>query len=128
MNKVIHFEIATDDVARAKKFYQDVFGWQIMDMPGMQYSMVTTTEVDENHKPKEAGAINGGMYKRTQPNEASSIVISVPSIEEHLKLIESAGGKILVTKQAVGDMGFYARIQDTEENIVGLWENIEKAA
>lgn len=128
MNKVVHFEVAADDVARAKKFYHDVFGWEIMDVPGMDYTMVTTVALDDAHMPKESGAINGGLYKRTQAVEPSSIVIDVPSIEDHMKLVEAAGGKMLVMKQPVGDMGFYARIQDTEGNIVGLWENAKKTS
>jgi len=43
MNKVVHFEIPYDNQSRAQKFYQEVFGWQIMKMPDMDYHMVTTT-------------------------------------------------------------------------------------
>ena len=35
MDKVQHFEIPADDMARAKKFYGSVFGWRIQDVPGM---------------------------------------------------------------------------------------------
>lgn len=27
MNRVVHFEIQADDLDRAQKFYEDVFGW-----------------------------------------------------------------------------------------------------
>ena len=38
MGRVVHFEIAADDVERAKKFYA-IFGWEITSsgMPGMEY-------------------------------------------------------------------------------------------
>ncbi|MFZ2188044.1 MAG: VOC family protein, partial [Candidatus Moraniibacteriota bacterium] len=29
MNRIIHFEVQADDVARAKKFYEKAFGWKI---------------------------------------------------------------------------------------------------
>ncbi len=31
---IVHFEIPVDDVQRAKKFYQGLFGWQIQDAGG----------------------------------------------------------------------------------------------
>jgi len=32
MDKVVHFEIPADDVARATAFYGSVFGWDMQDM------------------------------------------------------------------------------------------------
>jgi hypothetical protein len=32
MNKVVHFEIPADDVARAKEFYGSIFDWELQDM------------------------------------------------------------------------------------------------
>lgn len=45
-NKVVHFEIPADDLDRAKKFYQSIFGWKIIDYPEMQYTIVQTVDVD----------------------------------------------------------------------------------
>ena len=64
MDKVVHFEVPADNLGRAKKFYQNVFGWKMMDVPGMDYVMVETT-ASENNRPKEPGAINGGMFARS---------------------------------------------------------------
>jgi uncharacterized protein len=47
MRSVVHFEIPADDVARAKEFYSSIFGWQLQDMPEMDYTIVKTTETDE---------------------------------------------------------------------------------
>jgi predicted enzyme related to lactoylglutathione lyase len=54
-------------------------------------------------------------------------VINVPSIDEDLKKIEKAGGKVVWTKSPVGDFGFYAQVADTEGNVVGLWEDVKKS-
>ena len=64
MDKVVHFEIPFEDKQRAMKFYTDSFGWQLADMPQMNYVMASTVDVDQNHMPKEAGAINGGLFPR----------------------------------------------------------------
>lgn len=31
MDKVVHFEIPTDDLDRAKKFYSSIFSWELQD-------------------------------------------------------------------------------------------------
>jgi predicted enzyme related to lactoylglutathione lyase len=126
MDKVIHFEIPADNLERAKKFYQSIFGWQLNDMPEMNYTGVTTVPTDSRHMPKEPGAINGGMYKRTKPDELPVFYINVPSIDDYLKKVERAGGKTILSKQKVSDMGFYARLSDTEGNVIGLWEHAMK--
>jgi predicted enzyme related to lactoylglutathione lyase len=54
------------------------------------------------------------------------IVISVPSIDEHIPKIEAAGGKLVVPKGEVPEMGYYAYFKDSEGNLMGLWEDIKK--
>jgi len=67
MDKVQHFEIAVDDISRAKKFYESLFGWKTTEMPmpeGGVYVGLQTGPVDEKSKPSEHGYIGGGMFKR----------------------------------------------------------------
>ena len=66
MRKVVHFEIPADDLGRAKEFYGSVFDWQLQDMEGMDYTSVTTVPVDDQQIPSEPGAINGGLFARTE--------------------------------------------------------------
>jgi len=64
MPTIVHFEIPSDNVERSKKFYSDLFGWNIEKVPadklpeGVEYWMVTTTD-DKGNK-----ALGGGMMKR----------------------------------------------------------------
>lgn len=127
MNKVVHFEIPADNMERAKKFYQEIFGWEIQDIPALQYTTVTTVPVDENRMPKEAGAINGGMAKRMQRGESPVLVISVPSVDEYITKVEKGGGKVMMQKMQIGSMGFYAKISDTEGNVLGIWQDLKQA-
>ena len=50
------------------------------------------------------------------------IVIEVESCEQRVKDIEAAGGGKVMGPVQVGDMGIYAQVTDTEENIIGLWQ------
>jgi predicted enzyme related to lactoylglutathione lyase len=123
MGGVVHFEIPADDVERAQSFYRDVFGWQINPMPEMSYTMVTTTESGEDGRPREPGAINGGMMRREGEISAPVITIAVDDIDATLKQISSSGGGTVQAKMPVGDMGFAAYFTDPEGNIIGLWQN-----
>lgn len=131
INPIVHFEIPADDVERAIKFYTDVFGWKItkMDMSadsstgGEPYYSVQTGEVDENMRPVTRGAINGGLMKRTNPGQVFANYISVDSIDEMLKKLESEGGKVCMPKTEIGkEMGWIALFQDPEGNMMGLHE------
>lgn len=126
MDKVIHFEIPFDNSQRAQKFYKEIFGWQINILPEMDYYMVNTVETDPNTMiPKEPGAINGGMLQRDPSGPNPVIVIGVNPIDDYLTKIEKAGGKVVMPKIAIGKFGFYARVSDTEGNIIGLWQTLK---
>ena len=122
--KVVHFEVPYDDGDRAQQFYSEVFGWQLMPMPDMGYTIVMTGPTDEQSGPTEAGFINGGMFARSDefPGKGPNIVVDVPSIDDALKQVAEAGGTVVTEKMPVGDMGFAGYFSDTEGNFVGLWE------
>ena len=120
--QVVHFEIPVDDVERAQAFYREAFGWTIMPMPEMSYTIVSTTETDESGMPKQPGAINGGMFSRQEPRTSPVIVVDVDDIDAALPNIEKLGGAVAVPKMAVGDMGFAAYFTDSEGNVIGLWQ------
>lgn len=123
MNKVVHFEIPSNDMERASKFYKEVFGWKINAIPNMGYTMLYTGPIDEKGMLKESGFINGGMMKRWKEIKNPVITINVDSIEEAAKKIVEHGGKIIREKMDVGTMGFAAYFADSEGNVMGLWEN-----
>ena len=121
MAKVVHFEIPFDDKARAMKFYASAFGWQLNDMPQMNYVIANTVEVDENHMPKEPGAINGGMMQRSKDASGPVVYVDVPSIDDAIKKVQAAGGTVVTPKTPIPDMGAFARVTDTEGNVVGIF-------
>jgi predicted enzyme related to lactoylglutathione lyase len=123
MRSVVHFEIPADDVARAKEFYSSIFGWQLQDMPEMDYTIVQTTAVDENHMPTAPGAINGGLMRRSQDTPAPVLTIDVESIDRALEQVEAAGGKVVRPRTEIPGMGAFAYFTDPEGNTLGLWEN-----
>jgi uncharacterized protein len=124
LDKVIHFEIPVDDLKRAQKFYQQGFGWIITPVPQLEYTLLSTVELDKDGMPKEHGAINGGMMQRSEEIKCPVLTISVEDIDEALKKIESLGGKIVQGKMEVPNMGITAYFKDSEGNVLGLWQVI----
>ena len=120
--RVVHFEIPFDDAERARGFYKDLFGWQIQEMPGMDYTIVSTGPSGEQG-PTEAGYIGGGMLARQQAATSGPVlVVDVDSIDDTLQRIGGMGGSTVVGKTPVGEMGFAAYFTDPEGNVIGLWE------
>lgn len=123
-NEVGHFEIPADRLDRAQKFYAATFGWKMNELPGMDYTMVSTGPVDEKGMPKAPGFIGGGIGKRGDTLEHPIVTIMVDEITDAVKRIEKNGGKILRRKTPIGDgsMGWTAYFKDSEGNTIGLYQ------
>ena len=114
--RVVHFEIPADNPERAVKFYAKVFDWKIEKWPGpFNYWLVTTGE------DKEPG-INGAIMEKTN-FKATVNTVGVSSVDEFLKKIMEAGGKVVMPKGAVPGQGYVAYVADTEGNVFGIFQN-----
>lgn len=88
----------------------------------MNHVTARTVEVGEDQMPKEPGAINGGLFQRPKEAPHPTLYIDVSSIEEALEGVKRAGGKVVTPKTPIPGMGAYARIADTEGNVIGLFQ------
>ncbi|HEY2803095.1 MAG TPA: VOC family protein [Actinomycetota bacterium] len=125
MDKVVHFEIPVDDRERAKSFYSSVFEWNMSDSDmggGQVYTTAQTTNIDDNMRPTEPGAINGGIMDRNPGIGAPVITIGVDSIDDALKKVEASGGSTITPRTEIPNMGAFGYFKDSEGNVMGLWE------
>lgn len=121
-NRITHFEIQTDDIARAKKFYEDAFGWEITQWGEMKYWMIMTAPKDS----KEPG-INGGLLPRPCPapksEQGTNAFVCTVQVEDydavHTKIM-AAGGIVAMPKFAFPGMAWQGYYLDTEGNTFGL--------
>lgn len=125
MNRVVHFEIQADDVARAKKFYETVFGWEIDQMMkeeegGMDYWGLKT---GEDGTP----GINGGLYKRIPNDEIYTFdcTLQVEDIDKAVEDVKKAGGTIISEKAEIPGVGWFAGAKDTEGNKFGMMQSTD---
>ena len=118
MQRVVHFEIYTDDPEAVQPFYHDVFGWKFKEFEGgpIEYWLVTTGD------EKDSG-INGGMARPREGQSPGTInTIVVPSLDDTMKKIKRGGGDICVPKMAIPEMGWLAYGQDPAGNVFGIME------
>ena len=120
---IIHFEIPANDVEKIKKFYSDLFDWKIEKLGNMEYYAITTVPMDEKGNLLRPG-VNGGLYKKEQPQQQPVNYIYVESVDEYSKKVTDLGGNIVVPKMEVPGMGWFALAQDPEGNMFGIFETL----
>jgi predicted enzyme related to lactoylglutathione lyase len=123
MNPVVHFEMPAEDNARASKFYETAFGWQMQQMGEEMggYLLATTTPVDERtQRAKEPGAINGGFFKKGEYGSVPHLVIAVDNLAELMETVKKAGGEVQGEPMDIPGVGKFVMIKDTEGNRVGM--------
>ena len=113
---ICYIEIPAPDVARAKRFYAAVFGWQTEDsgLGDAAYTMF------------QAGVMMGGLDSRKQPSDKGVLLyLKVEDIPATLQAIREAGGEVVTNKSQVIDgsdaYGFAATFTDPNGNVLGLW-------
>lgn len=124
-NKACFFEIPATDFHKTKLFYEKVFDWKV-EVQGNDGAMALTTAADKDYNPTEVGGINGGFYKRKSTDDHPSVGVETESIDDTLKAIERAGGKVVTPKHAIGEWGFMADFSDPDGNVMALWEKQKK--
>lgn len=120
MGRVVHFEIAADDIERAIKFYQ-IFGWNIQsaNMPGMEYFLAKTGD-------SEMG-IDGAIMPRKYSPQPIRNTIAVDDIDQMIEKVKAAGGKVNDEKNTIPDVGFYVNAFDSEGNQFGMLQPLPRA-
>ena len=115
-NTIVHFDIPATDLEKLKTFYQKLFNWKIYRAPGpVDYWMIETVPVDEQGMMLRPG-VNGGMYKKDQPELKPVNYILVENIDDAIQNIKNFGGTITQPKQEVPGVGYIASAVDPEGN------------
>lgn len=116
-NPVNWFEIATNDLERAKDFYAAVLkrDFQLIEMPDTKMYMFAGG-------PDAKGAA-GCIFKsnNVKPGaDGTTVYFECEDVDTEAGRVEAAGGKLLFPKTSIGEFGFIAQFMDTEGNRLGL--------
>ena len=115
------FQIPATDMARAKKFYETICGFELQQMdagPGMEMWGFP----GDWREGEVGGAVVCGEGAVPSATGTAVFLNGNPDLQAVLDRVEGAGGKILMPKTAIGmeGAGHFAMIADTEGNTVGL--------
>ncbi|HXZ91003.1 MAG TPA: VOC family protein [Candidatus Dormibacteraeota bacterium] len=125
---IVHFEIPANNPEKLSEFYKNLFGWKVekMSMGEMgDYYMFETREgtAQNSEKAQATAGTNGGMMKKMDANQRPVNYVLVESVDEFSKKIQQLGGKIVVPKTPIPNMGAFAIGLDPEGNQVGIFES-----
>lgn len=119
-NNLRAFGITCDDVTRARRFYEAVFGWRFEPWgPPDFYLIHTGDDADPG--------VTGLMHARREPVTGSGMTgfectIGVENIDATMKAITANGGKIAMAKFHIPTVGSGCYFNDTEGNFVGAMQ------
>ena len=114
-NHVKFFSVMADDVARARKFYETVFGWTFEAWGPPGFFLI------------RGAGIEGSLHARAEPltgtgYRAFEVTIGVDSIDAIEKEIVPAGGVITQARMHIPTVGTLLYCNDTEGNRVGVMQ------
>jgi predicted enzyme related to lactoylglutathione lyase len=120
-NVISWFEIPTTDLNRAQKFYETIFGIQLIPMDTPNFKMRMFPVDDPMNGIGGALSYAEGFYKPSATDGPLVYLNGNPDVQNILDKIEAAGGKIVVPKTQISpEYGYMAVFTDTEGNRVAL--------
>jgi predicted enzyme related to lactoylglutathione lyase len=115
---VVHFEVVGKDGDKLRKYYTDLFGWNINADNDMNYGMVDGK--DNKTKNGDTG-IGGGVGQGPDGYDGHvTFYVAVPDVEEALQKAESLGGKRVMGPEDIMGMVVLGQFTDPEGHLVGV--------
>jgi hypothetical protein len=113
-HNIVHFAIQADDVERARRFYEVVFGWRFEAWGPPGFYNVTTG--DDDHP-----GIFGALHGRDEPLTGSGIrgftcTVAVDDLLSIRERVIANGGTITYEELEIPTVGTLTQFLDTEGN------------
>lgn len=115
-NKLTHFAIYSDDIERAKDFYEGVFDWGFNAYGQSGFLQI---KADRNENGELIGALQSRKYSPV-PERLIGLecTIGVENVNEIVERVKNNGGQILLPKTAIPNVGWIAKFLDPEGNLI----------
>jgi|HubBroStandDraft_6_1064221.scaffolds.fasta_scaffold720593_2 predicted enzyme related to lactoylglutathione lyase len=115
-NNLVFFAIHADDLAKARRFYERVFGWKFEPWGPPGFLLIETGD-------KKNPGVQGALQKRHEliPGQRFTgyeCTIGVEDIDATEKAVVANGGKVILPKCEIPTVGYLIKIQDTDGNVV----------
>jgi predicted enzyme related to lactoylglutathione lyase len=117
-NAIGWFEIPVADFERARAFYGNIFDFEmpVVDMGPVKMGIFLHDRVNGG----VGGAIVAGEGYVPSKTGAKVYLNAGADLTVCLNRVVPSGGRIVIGKTSVGEMGFIAIVEDTEGNYVSL--------
>lgn len=116
-NPIIHWEFVVPDAARARAFYRKIFDWRFDDQAFPGYTII-----DTGHDPD--GALTS--QPRPLPMAGLNTYFEVSDLRHTLTNVLELGGKILVPRTEIPNVGIYAMFADPDGVAVGVLQPVRR--
>ena len=124
-NHIAHFHFEADDLLRARRFYESVFGWRFRAWGPPEFF---TIEAGDGERP----GIHGSMSRRPKGHGAGDggfeCTISVDDVDAIAKAVSAGGGVITVPRNVIHGVGEHIQFKDTEGNVVAAMRYFDKSS
>lgn len=114
-NPVAHFSINADDTARARKFYEKVFGWTFEAWGPPDFFKIQSGGKD----PGPMGALQLRRELGGKKVFGFECTVAVSDVDKVAKAAKANGGKVLMEKTTLSGIGDLIFVEDSEGNVVG---------
>lgn len=112
-NRLIHFAIHTDNTERARNFYASVFDWGFASYGSPDFLQI------RGDSEEVLGALQSRNYSPVKERFIGlECTISVVDLDDIIRKIETGGGKILMPKTVIPNVGWLTKFSDTEGNVL----------
>jgi predicted enzyme related to lactoylglutathione lyase len=116
-HNVAHFAVHADDVDRARRFYEAVFGWRFEAWGPPGFLRIHTGTADDP-------GIEGALHARAEPLEGRGLrafecTVSVDDVAAIRDAVVANGGTVLLDAFDIPTVGTLLQFLDTEGNTVG---------
>jgi predicted enzyme related to lactoylglutathione lyase len=112
------FEIPVANMARAKAFYEYVFGYSLIANDVGPLKMALFPSLDPKLPGATGSLVQHELYEPSY--KGAQIYFQVSEIESTLRRVMERGGKVINGKRAIGRFGFVAHFEDSEGNRIAL--------
>lgn len=120
-NPVGWFEIPVEDMGRAMRFYEAVFGFALERHKMGPLDMAWFPILDGKMGSPGALVRNKEFYKPSKDGALLYFTAHSGDLSDELSKVEEAGGHVVAPKKQIGEgHGFMAIIIDTEGNRIAL--------
>ncbi len=126
MGNVRHFAINADDLPRARRFYEQVFGWRFEPWGPPGFFMIATGESEG----RPIGSLQGRreLVPGQRANGFECTIAVDGDVEAVARAVVAAGGRILMEKATIPGVGDLIFFEDSEGNVAGAMRYASRAS